>query len=120
MEAPSLSVLSFFKSKKPTFPSATTNYSRVTASALLFRIGRSFVGSVHEIIKVFSIENSYVQVKADSSDLWFHYVLAYYSNSEKEKIGNLSKGDRITFAAECKGESRSGSTIIEVKYCIIN
>lgn len=69
---------------------------------------------------IFSIENGYVQVEADSSDLWFHYVLAYYSNSEKEKLGNLSKGDRITFTGECKGESWSGSTIIEVKYCTIN
>lgn len=67
---------------------------------------------------IYSIDDGYIVIEPDSDDLWLNYIYAYYSSSEKSKLGNYSKGDRISMSGECKGEGFVGD--VELKYCIIN
>lgn len=65
-----------------------------------------------------SIESEFISIEADSEDLWLYSIYAYYSSSETEKLGSLSKGDKITVTGECKGEGFVGD--VEIRYCTIN
>ncbi len=65
-----------------------------------------------------SIESGFISIEADSDDLWLYNVYAYYSSSETEKVGGLSKGDKITVTGECKGEGIVGD--VEIRYCTID